>query len=159
MVWQFDRLEDYLWDIADYLYDVYQECREIPLVGWAIASAIYPVYYAAFYVAYYFERINDWADGIVNALDWLETKFDWLYNAMISIDDKIVSFLSWTDIVTKMEAYYKILTDSYSTIVSMGKSAILGRYASLDAWLDAKKGDIEDLIVDRFERILDRIFS
>ncbi|GAH80005.1 unnamed protein product, partial [marine sediment metagenome] len=44
------------------------------------------------------------------------------------------------------------------TIVSMGKSAILGRYASLDAWLGAKKVFIEDLVADRFESILDYVF-
>lgn len=159
MAWQFDRIEDYLWDIADYLYDVYEECSEIPLVGRAIASAVYPVYYAAFYVAYYFQRVNDWADGIVDNLEWLDNRFYLLYNAIRGFDDKIRDFLSWTDIRSRMEAYYRVLTDSYSTIVSQGKAAILGRYASLDAWFDAQKDKIEEMIVDRFERILDRIFS
>lgn len=159
MVWQFDRLEDYLWDVADYLYDLGIECRDIPFVGWAIASIVYDVYRAAWYVAYYFERINDWADGIVNTLNWVDDWIDWFYGQYSVLIGMIAEFLSWSEIRSRMEAYYGILTDSYSTIVAGGKAAILGAYTSLDAWHDAQQDKIEDWVVDRFEAILDRVFS
>lgn len=159
MVVVFDDLEDYLWDIADELYEVYEECLEIPLVGGAIAAAVYPVYFAAWYVAYYFEKVNDWADGIEGTMEWAEDWFDWLYDEITDITDKIKDFLSWADIKTEIEDLYDVVTDSYSTIVAGGKEAILGTYESLDTWHDEQKDKIEDWVVDRFESILDRVFT
>jgi len=126
MVWWMDHLVDYLWEFVDYLYDLYRESRDIPIVGGIIAGIVYSAYYAIWYVAYYFDYFNDWVDDAIDDLDdiWDDLGDAWDY--IDAIWDDIADFLTWTQIKNNIKDTYTILSMTYNEIVGLGKCAILG---------------------------------
>jgi len=159
MVWFVDRIEDYLWEFVDYLYDLYLESRDIPFVGGIISGIVYSAYYAMWYVAYYLGDFNTWCDRVEDTVDYFSDWIDWLYDAISGVYTVITGFLSWTEIKDKIEDTYAILSMTYKEIVGLGKGAILGTYTSLSAWFNAQEEKVVGWVEARFEDILDEVFK
>jgi len=159
MVWFLDRIEDYLGDFVDLLYDLYLESSDIPVVGGIISGIFYSAYYAMWYVAYYIGDFNTWCDGLEDTVDYFSDWIDWFFGQIEYIWSQLDQIVSWATIQERIEETYAILSRTYTEIVNLGKGAILGTYASLTAWFNAQEDKVVGWIEDRFEDILDEVFK
>jgi len=113
-------------EIADFFYDLYLECWDIPILESTIAPLFYYICEAFTYLSYWFEEFNEWLEDIDDRikdildkwdvfdlledwLEWAEDAWDWVRHAWSNVIDIIEDW--WAVIRSHVEAWITIATE------------------------------------------------
>ena len=105
-----DRIFGYVWDIADFFYDLAFETRGIPLVGSFISNIFYNIYVAFWRLLTPINQFTDWVllvnwkfgNVVTEANLWniLATPIKWAYDSMVWI------LFAWNNITQVINSWW-----------------------------------------------------
>jgi len=169
-----------LYNVISYIYNVQTRIKDlagtisgVPVLGTYLSSPFYYIENKLWYAARYLEYVNSWLDGLVNeaknaVLGGWSSLSAWLTGNSTTVISIVTGGYGTIDswLSTKMVEIRSYVLGGFDSIGAWfsGQKELVKSWArevlpDLDAWFTAQKLKVEDWVVDRFESILDRVFS
>lgn len=116
-MWFLDNIVEWLDNVTGYFYDAYQEVKGWIFPFYYLSSPLYLLYYAFYYLTFYFGQFNDW--------------LDWAY-------DRIREILSSWDIWSVFEWWFTAAENAWNWVVN----AFSNVWNIIDDWWTEARGTV-----------------
>lgn len=149
-MWWLDQIVSYLASIRDWFLEAYYEVQSWVWPFNNLAGPLYQLYYASYYICYYFGNFNSWVTDTANRLaailDW-NTIQNYIRGWFPNLDDVISWFYNWWGNVTSaITSWWSSTQYTVQGWIASAVSFLQGQLNTLSSLLAGLQSQISELL-------------